>query len=356
MMTVAPLHIWVELFAATIGARLGLRVDPRVGGEVLQRRAAARGLPITDYLCHVDEPGELREVASELTVGETYFFRHREQLDAFTDVALPARLAAQAEHRQLAILSAGCATGEEPYTLAMLLHDRVPPGWQVALHGVDIDRQALARAALGRYSQWSMRAVPPAIEQRWFMREPGAAVLKPEIRARVAFAEHNLAAASELWARRWDLVFCRNVLMYFTEAQADALVARIASALAPGGYLFLGHAEIVWSRTHRAAASSDAMAALAELETCSTHGTFYYRRRAACDPVRVAGSQPIEIAVPRVRRVASGTGTPPHGQAFAPSPALAPSLAQQLAVVHGDDEAQRLMRALLQLARSGGGA
>ncbi|HET9620692.1 MAG TPA: protein-glutamate O-methyltransferase CheR, partial [Kofleriaceae bacterium] len=284
MMTGAQLRPWIERFAATIGLRLGLRLDERAAHDVVVRRAAACGLSAAAYLGQFDAPDELRALASELTVGETYFFRHREQLDAFVDIALPARLAAARDRRQLAVLSAGCSSGEEPYTLAMLVHDHVPADWQVAIHGVDIDRRAIERATAGHYSRWSLRAVPPAVERRWFTRDRGdrGAWLDPALRAQVALAVHNLVDDSPLWARTWDTVFCRNVLMYFTAPQADVLIARIARALAPGGYLFLGHAEMVWSRGGaRGDRGDDVAAALAELETCSTHGTFYYRRRAA---------------------------------------------------------------------------
>jgi chemotaxis protein methyltransferase CheR len=347
MMTGAQLQPWIESFMATIGARLGLRVESRIAFDVVQRRAAARGLSEAAYLAQFDDPSELRALALELTVGESYFFRHREQLDAFVEVAVPARLAAQAEVRQLAILSAGCSTGEEPYTLAMLTRDHVPADWQVAIHGVDINSRAIARAQRGHYSRWSMRALPAASERRWFTREPsGGAVIDPELRAAVVLGEGNLAADSPVWARTWDLVFCRNVLMYFTEAQADALIARIVGALAPGGFLFLGHAEIVWSRgAVHGGRGEQAARALAELETCNSHGTFYYRRRTGPRELAVKSTGPIAI--------------PPAARALAPSaPVTADEarIALAAAVPSSDDAERQLWRALLQLANSGGGA
>lgn len=133
----------LDTFIGMVAAKLGLRIDPRFALEVVERRALALGVTSGRYLCELGDPRELRELAGELTVGETYFFRHPEQLDAFVDVALPARLAARARDRQLRVLSAGCASGEEPYSLAMLLQDRVPSDWRVELHGVDLNPRAL---------------------------------------------------------------------------------------------------------------------------------------------------------------------------------------------------------------------
>jgi len=273
-------------FATVIAARLGLRVDERAATQAIERRAAARGMSPVAYMIAFDQRDELRALATELTTNETYFFRQPEQLDALVDVALPARLAARAADRELAILSAGCSTGEEPYTIAMLLHGRVPAGWNVVIHGVDLDPRALAHAARARYSRWSLRTVSPVTERRWFVREGESAALVPEIRNAVTFAEHNLIADGELWSRRWDIVLCRNVLMYLTEPHVDAVAARIAEALAPGGFLFVGYAEAMRPRPGCAGVPACA----AELETLSSHGAFYYMRRAA--PVSASASAP----------------------------------------------------------------
>lgn len=281
-------HAWTKVFVAAVASHFGLRIDERTASQVIHKRAAARHLAVGDYLGRFEEHGELRALASELTTGETYFFRQPEQLDAFVEVALAERLARPATPRRLEILSAGCATGEEPYTIAMLLQGRVPAGWTVAIHGVDLDPRALAQAARGRYTRWSLRAVSPELERRWFTREGDGAVLSPVIRSAVTFAEHNLTLDSELWQRRWDIVLCRNVLMYLTEAHAEQLIERIAGALAPGGYLFVGYAEALRPRpagTHTA-----------ELETVSSHGAFCYVRRVPELAAIVRASEPPDAA------------------------------------------------------------
>ncbi|HSS01964.1 MAG TPA: CheR family methyltransferase [Kofleriaceae bacterium] len=252
-------------FAAAVAARLGLRLEPERAAELIERRAEARRDAIPQYLDRLDtaEPAELRALTTELTVGETYFLRHCEQFRAFIDVAVPDRLA----DGRLRVLSAGCSSGEEPYTLAMLLHGAYPDR-TFEVHAVDLNPESIARARNGRYSPWSLRAMTPELERRWFVREGREVVVVPELRARVTFEPANLIEDAVLGTRdRWDVVFCRNVIMYFTEDRADAVLSRFARAIVPGGYLFLGHAETLRDRTD-------------DFDLCHTHGAFYYRRRA----------------------------------------------------------------------------
>ena len=256
-------------FARAIAARLGLRVDLERAGELIDRRTAHHREPVAVYLDRLDRlddagAAELRALAVELTVGETYFFRHIEQFRAFASVAIPDRLA---RGRRLRVLSAGCSSGEEAYTLAMLLHERCPGGYEV--RAVDVNSVAIARARAARYSRWSLRATTPACEQRWFEAHGSDRTIIPELRAAVSFDQVNLLDDIELAAAdRWDVVFCRNMIMYFTDDQADALISRFARSLAPGGYLFLGHAESLRGRTD-------------DFALCHTHGAFYYQRHPA---------------------------------------------------------------------------
>jgi chemotaxis protein methyltransferase CheR len=260
---VKPTPAELARFAGAVAAQLGLRLDLERAGAVVERRAAAHREPVAAYLDRLaaSDPAELGAVAGELVVGETYFLRHVEQLRAFSEIAAPDRLA----RGRLRVLSAGCSSGEEPYTLAMLLHEAWP-GAAFTIHAIDLDARAIARARDGRYSRWSLRAITPAFEQRWFRRNGDEVVVAPEIRAAVTFDRANLLDDAELDAPgRWDVVFCRNVVMYFTPDQAAALIARIARSLAPGGYLFLGHAETLRSRVD-------------DFALCHSHDAFYYRR------------------------------------------------------------------------------
>lgn len=278
----------ITRFSEAIAARLGLRVDPERAVELLERRVAARRQPIAVYLNRVDdgEPAEIRALTGELTIGETYFLRHIEQFRAFSDAVVPDRLA----RGRLSILSAGCSSGEETYTLAMLLREAYPAA-VFTIHGVDLNPASVARARAGRYSPWSLRAVTPEFEQRWFERTGREIAVVPEIRNLVTFENVNLLDDGELaMANRWDVVFCRNVLMYFTEAQSDAVLARFARALAPGGYLFLGHAETLRGRN-------------SDFTLCHSHGAFYYQRLSA-GPLGIATTiaiGPVDITAPSPR-------------------------------------------------------
>lgn len=269
----------LERFRQIVNGRLGLRFEddklPLLSATLLERHAAA-GLDVATYLARLaapDERDELRALAERLTVGETYFFRNGNDLQAFLGAVLPERTRARAAERVLRLLSVGCSSGEEPYTLAMLLHD-VPrlASWDVAIRGVDVNPAAIRRATRARYTAWSLRQTSPDLRRRFFHAEHGGFRLVEAIRRRVAFEERNLLDPDPgLWAPdAYDVVFCRNVLMYLAPEVAAQVVTRIEGALAPGGFLFLGHAE-----TLRGVSTA--------FHLRHSHGTFYYQRKEGGD-------------------------------------------------------------------------
>ncbi len=242
----------VEKFRSLILGRLGLQFeDSKLGflGEVIQLRLNETGLDPDAYLRLLEYSGadnELAPLAKELTVPETYFFRNSDQFHALREVAIPARLAAQEQTRKLNILSAGCASGEEPYSLAMLMLDlKLDPSWKVSVRAIDINPTALKKARRGHYSSWAFRETTPEQQQRWFRPDGRDFVVIDSVRDVVSFQECNLAADNtEVWRpESYDIIFCRNVLMYFSPEQARKVMGRISQALAPGGYFFFGHAE-----------------------------------------------------------------------------------------------------------------
>jgi chemotaxis protein methyltransferase CheR len=264
----------VDRFRLLVGRRFGLHFDDsklNFLADVLARHSEAAGEPTSVYLNRLDvqrDRQRLRALASELTVGETYFFRNIEQFRAVSEVVVPERMAARGSLRRLRILSAGCASGEEPYSLALLLREReVDPGWEISIRAVDVNPAMLEKAAQGRYSAWALRETPEEVKKRWFKAQGREFLLDEAIKSRVAFLERNLADDdSELWApETYDIVFCRNVVMYFTPQEAQILIGRITRALKPRGYLFLGHAE-----TLRGVSS--------DFHLRHTHETFYYQR------------------------------------------------------------------------------
>jgi chemotaxis protein methyltransferase CheR len=265
----------IQRFRAFAAGRLGLRVeDGQLGllAETLRRRLEDTGLSPDLYLSSLESAtqprDEIRNVAQELTVTETYFFRNEPQFRAFREVAVPDRARAQANRRKLRILSAGCASGEEAYSIAILLRDTAELlGWDVGIRGIDINVAMLARAARAVYSPWALRETPAELQARCFRVQGRDFVLDERFRSLASFDERNLAEPDPVfWApESFDVVFCRNVLMYFTPETAEAVVARIARSLVPGGYLFLGHAETLRGLSH-------------DFHLRHTHGTFYYQR------------------------------------------------------------------------------
>ena len=267
----------VGRFRAALAARLGLAFDDAKTGllaDALRARLDATSLSAGAYLEHLEHgaPGaEIAALARALTVGETYFFRHHEQFRAFADMALTRQNGAATNGRRLRILSAGCASGEEAYTLAILVRELLrEPGPEVSIVGLDVNPAALAQARDARFSPWALRVTPEDVTTRWFRPTGRDFVLADDVRTLVRFEEDNLAAPDPRWWQPaiWDVIFLRNVLMYFTPEQARGLVARIATALRPGGYLFLGHAETLRGLSHA-------------FHLCHTHDTFYYERRDA---------------------------------------------------------------------------
>ncbi len=191
---------------------------------------------------------EQQRMVSHLTNNETYFFREQAQLNVFATHVLKEikERKSRAGARRLNLLSVGCSTGEEPLTLAMILFDsgQFFWGWDLQVTGLDVDGPALEKARRGLYHQNSLRAVTPPQLERHFTREEDGVRVRDPIRRAVAFRSGNLLEASSYQGLPpLDALFCRNVLIYFSDASVQRAVGLFYGLLAPGGYLFLGHAE-----------------------------------------------------------------------------------------------------------------
>jgi chemotaxis protein methyltransferase CheR len=190
----------------------------------------------------------MKEVLAEaLTVGETYFFRDRALFDLLAREELPRLLLRAAkEGRPLRIWSAGCSSGEEPYSLAMVLED-LPDAHKTFLLATDINPAFLEKAMEGVYGDWSFRESPPGIKERFFAREGNRYILAPRIRRKVRFQLLNLAEACYpsvlTHTTHLDLILCRNVLMYLAPETGAAILRRFHEALVEGGTLILGPSE-----------------------------------------------------------------------------------------------------------------
>lgn len=289
----------VAQFRALLADRLGWSFadnDVAQLERVLRHRSATLGLSPVRYLGRVAKnEQELLALAEDLTITETYFFRHPEQMRALAGEALPERLAARSAQRVLRMLSVGCSSGEEAYTLGIIAREAQPdPDWIIAVLGVDANPAMLAKAVEGRYRAWALRETPDAIRSRWFRPVPGGVEVVPGLRREVGFRRYNVADEdAALWRPgQYDVIFCRNLLMYLTVPAAARLVRRMTEALAEGGYLFLGHTDSLGSRP-------------SGLQARQGYGAFYYRR---ADP-----------------RPAAEVGTPGPREAPPPVPVVGPA-------------------------------
>ena len=230
---------------------------------------------------------QIEGLASHLTVGETYFFREKRSFEIFEQHILPELLHARAQtERNLRIWSAGCCTGEEPYSIAMLLDRLIPdPGnWNLTILATDINPQFLRKAAQGVYGTWSFRETPGWIRERYFTSlQDGRFEIQPRIRRMVTFSYLNLAddAYPSLvnGTNAMDVIFCRNVLMYFSQKRAKGVIDKLQRSLVEGGWLITSPTET----------SNVQFSALTAVEF---PGAFLYRKLAvAAPPALAAGYQ-----------------------------------------------------------------
>jgi chemotaxis protein methyltransferase CheR len=194
---------------------------------------------------------QIQVLANHLTVGETYFFRDQQTLEVLVEHILSPLIRARRGHeRRLRIWSAACCSGEEPYSLAILLHELLPdlPDWHITITATDINERFLHKAAAGIYGDWSFRGAPPWLRERYFKRTAdGRYAIAPEIKKLVRFAHLNLAdegfptPAPDTHAM--DVIFCRNVLMYFTPLQMGKVVHHLHNSLVEGGWLVVSPTE-----------------------------------------------------------------------------------------------------------------
>jgi len=189
--------------------------------------------------------------AIQSTSGETYFFRDHGQLDLLRLRLLPELIARHRNDKTLRLWSAGCASGEEAYSLAMLVDMLLPQreDWNILILGSDINQSALTKARRGRYGKWSFRMVAPTLQQRYFHQDGDEWLLDERIRRMVKFLISNLVSEpfpdlnSEL--HDMDLILCRNVFIYFSPDAVSAVAAKLSNTLTEGCYLMAGHTELI---------------------------------------------------------------------------------------------------------------
>ncbi|MBC7355997.1 MAG: protein-glutamate O-methyltransferase CheR [Desulfomicrobiaceae bacterium] len=197
-----------------------------------------------------DRKQELTKLFEVITTNETSFFRNPPQIAVFQEKVLPEILESQRATRSVHIWSAGCSTGEEPYTLAIVCHEVLGSeiaSWNIRITANDLSDAVLHAARRGVYTEYSLRTTPPGIIARYFHNEGGGRFrINEEVQRLVHFGQINLSDRLQVRrVERSNVVFCRNVIIYFDDDMKRRVLAGFYDNLLPGGYLFLGHSESV---------------------------------------------------------------------------------------------------------------
>ena len=187
------------------------------------------------------------DVTEAMTTNESFFFRDSRPFDQFKDIVLPHLLEARAARKQIRIWSAACSSGQEPYTLAMILKEEAArlAGWRIEIVATDLSKEILDKAKQGLYSQFEVqRGLPITLLMKYFAQEGEKWRVSEEIRHMVSYKPFNLLTSPAALGH-FDVVFCRNVLIYFDQATKGQVLARIAQIMPADGFLYLGGAETV---------------------------------------------------------------------------------------------------------------
>jgi chemotaxis protein methyltransferase CheR len=220
-------------------------LERRLGPRLQARSLADWGEYYRFLRYHTSRKEELEEIVERITTNETYFFREMYQLDALRDEILPELHARKPRGKHLTIWSAGCSSGEEAYTAAILIIESgLFADWDVRVFGSDISRRVLAQARKGAYGPVAFRGVDERHRRRWFREVEGKQQIREEVRALCSFGRINLVDSDQISVvGEVDVVLCRNVLIYFDHPARRRAVEAFQRKLVPGGYLLLGHSE-----------------------------------------------------------------------------------------------------------------
>jgi len=226
----------------------------------LSRRVRALGFSNFSQYCDFvssDRAGdEVLELINAVTTNLTAFFRENHHFEFLSKTVLPKLLKENRDEKKIRIWSAGCSTGEEPYSLAITLKENLPANlhWDIEILATDIDSNVLAKASKGVYMEDRVKDMQKKILHRWFMRgkgsNAGSVRVKPEVRSLINFGQLNLMESWNAGDIK-DVIFCRNVIIYFDRESKTRLVNRYADNLKDGGYLFIGHSESLYKITDR---------------------------------------------------------------------------------------------------------
>jgi chemotaxis protein methyltransferase CheR len=219
----------------------------------LARRLRTLGFDdFQSYLSFVEGKGkdeEFTHLINAITTNLTFFFRENHHFEYLQQELFPALMKKNADTRKVRIWSAGCSTGEEPYSLAIVAKESFPAGWDVRIDASDLDTNVINTGKEGVYSIEALKGVAQERIKRWFWRGSGAnggmVKVKPELQELIRFQQVNLMLDWP-WSESFDIIFCRNVVIYFDKPTQQRLFARYHQALKTDGYLFIGHSESLY--------------------------------------------------------------------------------------------------------------
>ena len=203
------------------------------------------------YLNYVEEQGESEfiHLINSITTNLTFFFRENHHFEYLAETVIPELLKQKASSRKIRVWSAGCSTGEEPYSLAIVLKETVPEGWDAKVIATDLDSNVVQTGMTGVYKVDRLKGVSDARRNRWFLKGEGSksgfVKTKPELQSIIEFGQLNLMDEWPLNSEI-DVIFCRNVVIYFDKPTQSKLFNRYADKLPQGGHLFVGHSESLY--------------------------------------------------------------------------------------------------------------
>ena len=243
-------------------SRINLGADKRelVSARLGKRLRATESASLADYCDLLRSPGaeeELAHLIDVISTNHTFFFRENAHFDFVRNRAVPEMLARQRTERwpRFNAWSAACSSGEEPYSLAITLAESLAgANWPWHIEATDISHRILAKAAAGIYRDDVVGKMPPATVRQYFKRgigpQAGNSRIRPELQACVTFRQLNLLEGEPPFTEPFQIIFCRNVMIYFDRPTQEELVARLTRRLVPGGYLLVGHSESLTGIKH----------------------------------------------------------------------------------------------------------
>jgi chemotaxis protein methyltransferase CheR len=246
-----------ELVHARTGIALSDAKRELVYGRLARRLRKLNLASFAEYCQLVEraQSDELQELTNAITTNLTSFFRESHHFEHLASRALPELESERMDSQRLRLWSAGCSTGEEPYSLAVVMRECLAhlSNWDIKMLATDIDSKVVAAAAEGIYAEERFKGVSPERIRNWFPQVPGQRGLRAasaELKALITFRQLNLL---EPWPMKgpFDVIFCRNVVIYFDKPTQRALFDRMADLQRPGDWLFIGHSENLHNITHR---------------------------------------------------------------------------------------------------------